>query len=41
VGEAGAERVVVVRAVREAADPGTAARELRRALEETPVGAAQ
>jgi thiamine-phosphate pyrophosphorylase len=41
VREAGAERVVVVRAVREAADPGTAARELRRALEETPVGAAQ
>jgi thiamine-phosphate pyrophosphorylase len=39
VREAGAERVVVVRAVRDAADPEGAARELRRALEESPVGA--
>ena len=38
--ERGATRIVVVRAITEAADPETAARELRRALEE-PVGAAR
>jgi thiamine-phosphate pyrophosphorylase len=41
VRDAGAERVVVVRAVRDAADPEAAARALRRALEESPVGAAR
>jgi thiamine-phosphate pyrophosphorylase len=41
VREAGAERIVVVRAVRDAADPEGAARGLRRALEESPVGAAR
>lgn len=38
--EAGAERIVVVRALRDAADPAAAARELRAALE-AGVGAAQ
>ena len=37
----GARRIVVVRAVTEAADPEAAARALRAALEEAPVGAAQ
>jgi thiamine-phosphate pyrophosphorylase len=37
----GAERIVVVRAITEAGDPERAARALRTALEETPVGAAQ
>jgi thiamine-phosphate pyrophosphorylase len=36
---AGASRVVVVRAIRDAADPRAAAAALREALEETPVGA--
>jgi thiamine-phosphate pyrophosphorylase len=36
---AGASRVVVVRAIRDAADPRAAAAGLREALEETPVGA--
>ncbi len=39
--DAGAERVVVVRAIRDAADPRTAAAELRAALERGRVGAAQ
>jgi thiamine-phosphate pyrophosphorylase len=39
--EAGAERVVVVRAIRHAADPAAAAAELRAALEGSRVGAAQ
>ena len=38
---AGAERVVVVRAIREAADPGAAAADLRAALEGRTVGAAR
>jgi thiamine-phosphate pyrophosphorylase len=38
--EAGAERVVVVRALTEADDPEAAARELRAALEGVPVGTA-
>ena len=37
--EAGASRVVVVRAIRDAADPNAAAAELRAALEEAEVGA--
>jgi thiamine-phosphate pyrophosphorylase len=37
----GARRVVVVRAITDAADPEAAARALRAALEEAPVGAAQ
>jgi thiamine-phosphate pyrophosphorylase len=37
--EAGASRVVVVRAIRDAADPGAAAAALRAALEEAEVGA--
>ncbi len=37
--EAGAERIVVVRALCQAADPRATATELRRALEEAPVGA--
>jgi thiamine-phosphate pyrophosphorylase len=37
----GARRIVVVRAITEAADPEAAARELRAALEEAPVGAAK
>jgi len=37
--EAGASRIVVVRAVRDADDPGAVARALRAALEEAPVGA--
>jgi thiamine-phosphate pyrophosphorylase len=37
----GARRIVVVRAIAEAADPEAAARELRRALEEQPLGAAR
>jgi thiamine-phosphate pyrophosphorylase len=37
----GARRIVVVRAITEAADPEAAARELRTALEEAPVGAAK
>jgi thiamine-phosphate pyrophosphorylase len=41
VAAAGAERVVVVRAIREAADPGAAATFLRAGLEEATVGAAQ
>jgi thiamine-phosphate pyrophosphorylase len=41
VAAAGAERVVVVRAIREAADPGAAAEFLRAGLEEATVGAAQ
>jgi thiamine-phosphate pyrophosphorylase len=41
VREAGARRIVVVRAVRDAADPEAAARGLGRALEESPVGAAR
>ena len=36
---AGASRVVVVRAIRDAADPRAAAAALRAALEEAPVGA--
>jgi thiamine-phosphate pyrophosphorylase len=35
----GATRIVVVRAIADAADPEAAARELRAALEEAPVGA--
>jgi thiamine-phosphate pyrophosphorylase len=38
---AGAERAVVVRAIREAPDPRAAAAALRAALEGSPVGAAQ
>ena len=41
VAEAGAERIVVVRAVRDADDPGAAARELRSLIEGDVVGAAQ
>jgi thiamine-phosphate pyrophosphorylase len=41
VAEAGAERIVVVRAVRDADDPAAAAAELRAALEGSSVGAAQ
>lgn len=41
VAQAGAERVVVVRAIREAADPGSAAAFLRAGLEEASVDAAQ
>jgi thiamine-phosphate pyrophosphorylase len=41
VRQAGAERVVVVRAIRDATDPEGAAHDLRRALEESPVGAAR
>jgi len=41
VAAAGAERVVVVRAIREAADPGAAAAFLRAGLEEASLGAAQ
>jgi thiamine-phosphate pyrophosphorylase len=37
---AGARRVVVVRAITEAEDPGAAARDLREALAEVPVGTA-
>jgi thiamine-phosphate pyrophosphorylase len=37
--EAGASRIVVVRAIRDADDPGAVARALRAALEEAPVGA--
>ena len=39
--EAGAERAVVVRAIRDAGDPRAAAAALRAALERRPVGAAQ
>jgi thiamine-phosphate pyrophosphorylase len=39
--EAGAERVVVVRAIRDAPAPRAAAAELRAALDRRPVGAAQ
>jgi len=39
--EAGAARIVVVRAIREAADPRAAAAKLRVALDRRPVGAAQ
>jgi thiamine-phosphate pyrophosphorylase len=39
VTQAGASRIVVVRAIRDAADPYLAASELRSALEETSVGA--
>ena len=41
VADAGAERIVVVRAVRDAADPGAAAAELRAMFERSRVGAAQ
>ena len=41
VAAAGAERVVVVRAVRDAPDPGAAAAELRAVFERSGVGAAQ
>ena len=41
VAAAGAERVVVVRAIRDAADPGAAAAFLRAGLEEASVGTAQ
>lgn len=41
VAAAGAERVVVVRAIRDAADPGAAAEFLRAGLEEASLGAAQ
>ncbi len=41
VAAAGAERVVVVRAIREAADPGAAAAFLRAGLEEASLGATQ
>lgn len=41
VAAAGAERVVVARAIREAADPGAAAAFLRAGLEEASLGAAQ
>ena len=39
--EAGAARIVVVRAIRDAADPRAAAAALRAALDRRPVGAAQ
>ncbi len=39
--EAGASRIVVVRAIRDAADPRAAATQLRAALDRRPVGAAQ
>ena len=39
--EAGASRIVVVRAIRDAADPRAAAAALRAALDRRPVGAAQ
>ena len=39
VTQAGASRIVVVRAIRDADNPATAASELRAALEESPVGA--
>jgi thiamine-phosphate pyrophosphorylase len=39
--DAGAERIVVVRALRDAADPRAAARNLRAILEGSTVGAAQ
>jgi len=39
VTQAGASRIVVVRAIRDAADPAAAASELRAALEESSVGA--
>ena len=39
--EAGASRIVVVRAIRDAADPGAATAALRAALDRRPVGAAQ
>jgi thiamine-phosphate pyrophosphorylase len=39
VTQAGASRIVVVRAIRDADDPAAAASELRAALEESPVGA--
>ncbi|HYI36823.1 MAG TPA: thiamine phosphate synthase [Thermoleophilaceae bacterium] len=41
VAEAGAGRIVVVRAVRDATDPGAAAAQLRAAVERSGVGAAQ
>ncbi len=41
VAEAGAERAVVVRAIRDAADPRAAAAQIRAALERKTVGAAQ
>jgi thiamine-phosphate pyrophosphorylase len=41
VASAGAQRAVVVRAIRDAPDPALAARELRAALEGSAVGAAQ
>ena len=41
VAAAGATRIVVVRAVRDAADPGAAAAQLRAAIRRSPVGAAQ
>lgn len=41
VAAAGAERIVVVRAVRDAPDPGAAAAELRAMVERSGVGAAQ
>jgi thiamine-phosphate pyrophosphorylase len=41
VAAAGAERVVVARAIREAVDPGSAAAFLRAGLEEASLGAAQ
>ena len=41
VAEAGAERAVVVRAIRDSTDPRAAAAALRAALERKPVGAAQ
>ena len=41
VADAGAERVVVVRAIRDAADPRAAAAHIRAALERKTVGAAQ
>ncbi len=41
VAAAGAERVVVVRAIRDAADPGAAAAFLRAGLEEASLGATQ
>jgi thiamine monophosphate synthase len=37
--EAGASRIVVVRAIRDAPDPGAAAGSLRAALDEVPGGA--
>ncbi len=39
--DAGAERAVVVRAIRDATDPRAAAAQLKAALERKPVGAAQ